>query len=192
MNFLVSAVYFDWAIGEVRVHQLSVLEQILKSNDEFQKGFASLSSMAPSMIVQGNLWACVSIMVWAFFAGALVVLEEGRGLLAFFFCLFDGGLQDLRSLLPSTSSSMLCIISVRCKLIAGLGTLTVMESLLVGSGETAAATFSALLFSSSSIRFLLSSSCFLASSFSLRRQSRSFFFLIHCRRCSSILWMLSR
>ena len=104
-----------------------------------------------------------------FFAGALVILEEGGGLLTFFFCLFDGGLQDLRSLLPSASSSMPCIILVRCELMAGLGTLTVMESLSVGLGETAAATFSALLFSSSSIRFLSSSSRFLASSSSLHR-----------------------
>jgi hypothetical protein len=113
-------------------------------------------------------------------------------LLAFFFCLFDGGLRDSRSLLPSALSSMPCIISVRCELMAGSGTWTVMVSLSMGLGETTAATFSALLFSSSSICFLSSSSRFLVSSSSLRCRSRSFFFLICCRRCSSILWMLSR
>ncbi len=38
MSFLVSTIYFDWAKGKERIHQLSVLEQMLKSDDEFLKG----------------------------------------------------------------------------------------------------------------------------------------------------------
>ncbi len=192
MIFFVSAIYFDWAKGKVGVHQLSVLEQILKSDDEFLKGICIFEFDGPVDDSSENLMGmCVDYGMF-FFAGALVVLEEGRGLLAFLFCLFDGGLRDLRSLLPSALSSMPCIILVRCKLMAGLGTSTVMASLSVGLGETVAVTFSALLFSSSSIHFLSSSSCFLASSSSLHCRSCSFFFSICCRRCSSILRMLSR
>ncbi len=98
------------------------------------------------MIVRGNLWAYVSIMVWAFFAGALVVLGRGRYLLVFFFCLFNGGLRGLVFSLPSSLSSTPCIILIRCKLMAWLGTSIVIEALSVGLGETAAVAFSACFF----------------------------------------------
>ncbi len=111
---------------------------------------------------------------------------------AFFFCLFDKGLCGLEFQLPSALSSTPCIISVRCKLMAGSGVSTVIESLFKGLGETAADVLSTLLFCSSSICFLLASSFFFASSSSLHRQSRSFFFLICWRRCSPIFCILSR
>ncbi len=38
VNFLIPAIYFDWAKGNVRVHQLSILEQVLESDNEFLKG----------------------------------------------------------------------------------------------------------------------------------------------------------
>ncbi len=47
VDFLISTVCFDWAKCKVGVHQLSVLEQVLESDDVFLKGVCILEFDGP-------------------------------------------------------------------------------------------------------------------------------------------------
>jgi hypothetical protein len=79
MNYLVSAVYFDWAKGKVGVHQLSVLEQILKSDNEFLKGICIFEFDGPVNDSSGKLMGMCVNYGMGFFCGSIGRLGGGEG-----------------------------------------------------------------------------------------------------------------